>query len=124
MQLPQDVMNYIKTFLPPHPLQIEINLWSRKQYFYKWYFSQIRLQKVKIRINKFVDHNNFWINMSDLPNEKAVILKHKCHLDKLRMVKKMKEMRIEHCKIVTHIPRLNQHGNYSEIYYKDQEIVY
>ena len=53
MELPQDVMNHIKTFLPPHPLQKDINIWSRwrKDYFYKWYFSDIIMQKKKDKSN-------------------------------------------------------------------------
>ena len=123
--LSHDLMNYIKSFLPPHPLQKEINYWSRKQYFHKWYFSQSRLQKCKNKIKRFIEDNNFWIKMSDLSNEDAIKLKHKCYLDKKRMTTKLIEMKLEyHCKIVTHIPRLNKHGNYSEIYYNGEEIIY
>ena len=73
---------------------------------------------------RFIDDNDFWIKMSELNNEEAVKLKHKCYLDKKRMITKLKSLNNPSCKIITHIPRLNKHGNYSEIFYKDKEIVY
>ena len=128
MELPQDVMNYVKTFLPPHPLQNKINLWNRcrMDYFYKWYFSDVSMQKKKDKIKRFIDNNDFWIKISGLSNEKAVKLKHRCFLDKKRMKEKLEQMDIRTylCRIITHIPQLNEHGNFSEVYFKDQEIIY
>ena len=126
MELPQDVMNHIKTFLPPHPLQNKIKLWSRRDYFYKWYFSDTSMQKKKEKRKRFINDNDFWIKMSNLPNEEAVKLKHRCFLDKKRMKEKLKQMNIKHylCRIITHIPSLNKHGNFSEVYFNDQEIIY
>ena len=131
MELPQDVMNHIKTFLPPHPLQNKISLWNRhrRDYFYKWYFSDISMQgmqKKQEKIKRFIDNNDFWINMSGLSNEKAVKLKHRAFLDNKRMKEKLKQMNIKtyQCRTVTHIPSLNKHGNFSEVYFNDQEIIY
>ena len=52
MELPRDVMNHIKTFLPPHPLQNEISRWKMsnlhskyKQSFHKWYFWSLHGKK-------------------------------------------------------------------------------
>jgi hypothetical protein len=126
MELPSDLLNHIKTFLPPHPLQREINLWSRRCYFNRWYFDNQRTIDKKRKIARFIDHNDFWIKMSNLNNEDAVKLKHKCFLDKKRMLTKLEALNIEsyQCKIITHIPQLNKHGNYSEIFYNNQEIIY
>ena len=126
MELPQDIMNYIKNFLPPHPLQKEISKWSRREYFYKWYFDQMHMQKTKVKINKFVNDNDFWLKLNRLSNEDAVKLKHKCFLDKQRLKCKLKSLNILtwECSSTTHIPTLNIHGNYSEVYYKGQEIIY
>ena len=132
MELPQDIMNHIKTFLPPHPLQDQIKRWEfenlfskRKQYFHKFYFSFFSMDK-KEKITRFISDNDFWIKMSRLSNEKAVKLKHRCYLDKKRMKEKLKQMNINfhHCRIITNIPQLNKHGNFSEVYFKDQEIIY
>jgi len=124
MELPQDIMNNIKSFLPPHPLQFEIATWSRKQYFYKSYFN--KNSKKKDKIERFIKDNDFWIDISGLSNEDAVKLKHKCFLDKHKLKKKLNQMNLLmwHCIIVTHIPTLNKHGNYSEVFYKGQEIIY
>ena len=128
MELPQDVINHVKTFLPPHPLQRDIKIWShcRRDYFYKWYFSDISMQKKKEKIKRFIDTNDFWIKTSGLSNEKAVQLKHRCFLDNKRMKEKLKDMSIKvyQCKFVTHVPILNKHGNFSEVYFNDQEIIY
>jgi hypothetical protein len=132
MELPQDVMNYVKTFLPPHPLQDQIKRWEfenlfskRKQYFHKFYFSFFSMDK-KEKLTRFINDNDFWIKMSRLSNEKAIKLKHRCYLDKKRMNEKLKELNIKTylCRVVTHIPQLNEHGNFSEVYFKDQEIIY
>ena len=55
MELPQDIKNHIKTFLPPHPLQNEISRWKvsnlhskYRQNFYKWYFLVLTWRKRKI----------------------------------------------------------------------------
>jgi len=133
MELPQDVINYVKTFLPPHPLQNEISRWKMsnlhskyKQSFHKWYFFGPYMEIRKEKMKRFIDNNDFWIKMSGLSNEKAVKLKHRCFLDEKRMSKKLKEMSIKknQCKTITHIPNLNKHGNFSEVYFKDQEIIY
>ena len=133
MELPQDIMNYVKTFLPPHPLQERISQWEvsnlfskRKQHFHKWYFSLLSMEKKKEKITRFISDNDFWIKISRLPNEKAVKLKHRCYLDKKRMNEKLNELNIKtyQCRIITHIPQLNKHGNFSEVYFKDQEIIY
>ena len=128
MELPQDVMNHIKTFLPPHPLTKDIEIWSRwrRDYFYKWYFSDTSMQKKKEKITRFISDNDFWIKISGLSNEKAVKLKHRCFLHTKRMREKLKQMNIKHylCRIITHIPSLNKHGNFSEVYFNDQEIIY
>ncbi len=124
MQLPDVLIAHIQDFLPPHPLQSEITSWTRKQYFNKWFFDK-NSQK-KIDINRFVENNDFWIKMSGLKNEKAVKLKHKCTLDKRRMKLKLKELNLKSYEVstTTHIPQLNKHGNYSEVYYNNQEIIY
>jgi len=131
MELPQDVMNHIKSFLPPHPLQNEISRWKisnlhskYKQSFHRWYF--FHMEKKKDKITRFMSDNDFWIKVSGLSNEKAVKLKHRCFLDKKRMKEKLKQMNIKHylCRIITHIPSLNKHGNFSEVYFNDQEIIY
>ena len=64
--------------------------------------------------------------MSNSSNENAVKLKHKCFLDKQRLKCKLKSLNILtwECRSTTHIPKLNIHGNYSEVYYKVQEIIY
>ena len=131
MELPQDVMNHIKTFLPPHPLQDQIRHWEidnlltkYKKNFYRWYF--FGMEKKKEKITRFISDNDFWIKISGLSNEKAVKLKHRCFLDTKRMREKLKQMNIKHylCRIITHIPSLNKHGNFSEVYFNDQEIIY
>ena len=131
MELPQDVMNHIKTFLPPHPLQDQIKRWEidnllskYKKNFYRWYF--FGMEKKKEKITRFISDNDFWIKISGLSNEKAVKLKHRCFLDTKRMREKLKQMNIKHylCRIITHIPSLNKHGNFSEVYFNDQEIIY
>ena len=124
MELPADLINYIKSFLPPHPLDRKMKAWTRRTYFNRWFFQQQSLINRKSKTDKFIDHNNFWIKMSELNNEEAVKLKHKCYLDKKRMITKLKSLNNPSCKIITHIPRLNKHGNYSEIFYEDKEIVY
>ena len=128
MELPQDVMNYVKTYLPPHPLQIKIKLWNscRMDYFYNWYFSDVSVQKKKDKIKRFIDRNDYWIKMSGLSNEDAVKLKHRAFLDNKRMKEKLKQINIKiyQVKTITHIPSLNKHGNFSEVYFKGQEIIY
>ena len=133
MELPRDVMNHIKTFLPPHPLQDQIKRWDfdnlfskRKQYFHKWYFSPMCMQKKKEKITRFISDNDFWIKVSGLSNEKAVKLKHKYFLDKKRIKEKLKQMNINihHCRIISADRYKNKHGNLSEVYFKDQEIIY
>ena len=133
MELPQDIINHIKTFLPPHPLQDQIRRWEfenlfskRKQYFYKFYFSLFPMDKRKEKITRFIKENDFWIKISGLSNEKAVKLKHRCYLDNNRMKEKLKQMNIKtyQCRIITHIPQLNKHGNFSEVYFNNQEIIY
>ena len=132
MELPQDVMNHIKTFLPPHPLQNEISRWKMsnlhskyKQSFHKWCFS-FDMEKRKEKMKRFIDTNDHWIKTSGLSNEKAVQLKHRAFLDNKRMKEKLKQMDIKAylCRITTHIPSLNKHGNFSEVYFNDQEIIY
>jgi len=58
MELPQDIMNYVKTFLPPHPLQKEINNWNLygKQYFHTWFFDQYKMWETQMKIKKFVEN--------------------------------------------------------------------
>ena len=126
MELPSDIITYIKSFLPPHILEEQIKSWSRKKYFYKWYFEKMSSQKQIQKIKRFVHDNDFWIKMSGLSNEGSVKLKHKCHLDKKRMNSKLDEMKIRlgRCQIITHIPRLNKHGNYSEVFHNGEEIIY
>ena len=133
MKLPQDIINHVKTFLSPHPLQNEISRWKMnnlhskyKQSFHKWFFFGPYMEKRKEKMKRFIDNNDFWIKMSGLSNEKAVKLKHICFLDINRMKEKLKQMNIKthQCRIITHIPQLNKHGNFSEVYFKDQEIIY
>ena len=133
MELPQDVMNHIKSFLPPHPLQDQIKRWEidnllskYKKNFYRWYCFNYSMEKKKEKITRFISDNDFWIKVSGLSNEKAVKLKHRCFLDNKRMKEKLKQMNIKHhlCRIITHIPRLNKHGNFSEVFFNDQEIIY
>jgi len=133
MELPQDIKNHMKTFLPPHPLQNEISRWKvsnfhskYKQNFCKWYFFGPYMEKKKEKLTRFISDNDFWIKISRLPNEKAIKLKHRCYLDKKRMNEKLKVLNIKTylCRVVTHIPQLNEHGNFSEVYFKDQEIIY
>ena len=126
MQLPDVLINYIKEFLPPHPLQKEISSWTRKQYFHKWYFNKHSSKSKKKNIDRFVKDNIFWIKMNGTNNEDAIKLKHKCKLDKIRMILKLKELKLELYEVgtTTHIPRLNKYGNYSEVYFNNQEIVY
>jgi hypothetical protein len=84
------------------------------------------MKKKKEKLTRFISDNDFWIKMSRLSNEKAIKLKHRCYLDKKRMNEKLKVLNIKtyQCRIVTHIPQLNEHGNFSEVYFKDQEIIY
>ena len=128
MELPQDVMNHIKTFLPPHPLTRDIEIWSRwrRDYFYKWYFSDTSMQKKKEKITRFISDNDFWIKTSGLSNEKAVKLKHEYFLDKKRIKEKLKQMNINihHCRIISTNNYKNKHGNFSEVFFNDQEIIY
>ena len=126
MELPSDIMNFIKEFIPPHPLQREINMWSRNTHFYRWYFAKDSSTKRKDKIKRFIEDNDFWIKTSGLNNERAVKLKHACYIDKKRMLTKLKQLNIAPylCGFTTHIPRLNTHGNYSEVFYKNQEIIY
>jgi len=132
MELPQDIKNHIKTFLPPHPLQDQIRRWEfenlyskRKQYFHKFYFS-FSMDKKKEKITRFMKENDFWIKISGLSNEKAVKLKHRCYLDKKRMKEKLKQMNIKtyQCRIVSATHELNEHGNFSHVYFNNQEIIY
>jgi hypothetical protein len=131
MELPQDVMNHIKTFLPPHPLQDQIRHWEidnllskYKKNFYRWYF--FRMEKKKEKITRFISDNDFWIKVSGLSNEKAVKLKHEYFLDKKRIKEKLKQMNINihHCRIISTKNNKNKHGNMSEVYFNDQEIIY
>jgi len=128
MEIPVDLQNVIKTFLPPHPMHEEISAWTRNRrtYFNRWFFEK-KSSRDKIKaISRFVDHNNFWIKMSGLSNKDAVQLKHKCKLDKMRMIAKILELNLKPYEIrtVTHIPHLNRHGNYSEVFCGNNEIVY
>ena len=131
MELPQDVMNHIKTFLPPHPLQDQIRHWEidnlltkYKKNFYRWYF--FGMEKKKEKITRFIKDNDFWIKLSGLSNEKAVKLKHEYFLDKKRIKEKLKQMNINihHCRIISTNKNKNKHGNFSEVYFNDQEIIY
>ena len=51
MELPSDIITYIKSFLPPHILEEQIKSWSRKKYFYKCISKRCRL-KNKYRKSK------------------------------------------------------------------------
>ncbi len=126
MEIPVDLQNYIKSFLPPHPMTKEIASWTRRTYFNRWFFEKKSSRdKIKV-IGRFVEHNNFWIKMSELSNKDAVQLKHKCNLDKKRMKAKLQELNLKPYQIrtVTHIPHLNRHGNYSELFCGNNEIIY
>ena len=133
MELPQDVMNHIKTFLPPHPLQDQIRHWEidnllskYQKNFYRWYCFNYVMEKKKEKITRFIKDNDFWIKVSGLSNEKAVKLKHEYFLDKKRIKVKLKQMNINihHCRIISTHNNKNKHGNMSEVYFNDQEIIY
>jgi len=126
MELPSELVAYVKEFLPPHPLKSEIDMWTRRTFFYKYYFQKQSSIKRKERIKRFVDHNDFWIKTTDLNNEEAVKLKHRCYLDKLRMKAKLNEMDLKpwQYRTITHIPILNKHGNFSEVFHNGQEVIY
>ena len=133
MELPQDVMNHIKTFLPPHPLQDQIRHWEidnllskYQKNFYRWYCFNYVMEKKKEKITRFIKDNDFWIKVSGLSNEKAVKLKHEYFLDKKRIKEKLKQMNINihHCRIISTKNNKNKHGNMSEVYFNDQEIIY
>jgi hypothetical protein len=110
-----------------HPMNNIIKGWSRNILpFDKWYFNRTDPLKKRAKINRFVDHNDFWIKHSNLSNEEAVRLKHKALLDKNRMLIKLKELDIKlyEVNVTTHIRKTNAHVNFSRVYYKGKEIIY
>ena len=66
------------------------------RYFTSYFFSSYRSGGEKMKkIRNFIERNDFWIKMSELPNEEAVKLKHRAYLDKKRMHSKLKELDIK-----------------------------
>jgi len=126
-KLPSEISQLIDSYIPPHPLQRQISMWSRKQYFYKWFFERNK-QKCK-KYNK--DSHYFWsldqlIKYDGHTNEGAIKLHLASKKDKKRMMSKLDSLGIKsyEVKTCTHFPKLNKHGNMSEVYYNGVEIIY
>jgi len=95
-----------------------------REYFHVYYFDT-NSDKIK-KIKEIVHDQKFMIKMSGLSNENAIKLFHKSHMDHRRMKLKLKELNIKTYEVntITHLNNLNKHGNYRDVYYKNQEIVY
>ena len=97
MEIPNDLIKHIKSFLPPHPLQHQIEEWDHHElcnkvwyehcgkkdkkgtYFHIWFFNNSQ-EKIKA-IKYCVEENDFWLNLetkgiNGISNEKAI--KSKC----------------------------------------------
>ena len=79
MEIPNDLIKHIKSFLPPHPLQHQIEKWDHHElcnkvwnehcgkknkkgtYFHTWFFNDSR-DKINA-IKEFVKENNFWLEV-------------------------------------------------------------
>ena len=124
-----------------HPMKSTIRMWNDwtedwteeywnldpDRYFTSYYYNSYRSGGQKMnKIKNFIERNDFWIKMSELPNEEAVKLKHRAYLDKKRMHSKLKELdiKIYEVSITTHVRETNTPINFSKVMYKGKEIIY
>lgn len=131
-KLPFEIINYIEEFKPKHPLENYIERWRGYKnkptcYFYVYYFMNLR-EKQKNR-NYLEERKQYLFkNMLEdgFTNEQTVKLNYKSKLEKRRMLKKLEELNIKsyEVKTVTHFPKLNKHGNFSEVYFNNLEIIF
>ena len=137
INLPLEVVNKILLFRPSHPiiniLNDDIRRWGMKRtYFYKYYFNIDKITKKRKERDYNIENKNHTLkvlleNKKKLTIEKAINLLYESKLQKIRLNKKLAELNIkqyECSKIIEHFPKRNKHGNFSEIYYKNKEIIY
>ena len=130
-RLSQELVGIIEEFKPVHPLKRKIDDWldygKRRPYFYKYYFR--RKQELQDKIKRNEEHKNwhFRCMLEDgFTSEQTVKLNYKSKLEKQRLNKRLAELGIEKYMIstVTHFPKLNKHGNFSEAYHNNVEIIF
>ena len=130
-KLPLEIINYIEEFKPKHPLENYIARWRGYKnkptcYFYVSYFMNLR-EKQKHR-NYLEEHKQYLFKnmLSNFTNEQIVKLLYKSKLEKIRLSKKLEELGIKSYEInsTTHFPKLNKHGNFSEVYFNNLEIIF
>ena len=134
-KLSLELINYIEEFKPKHPLEDEIKHWRGPKdkprcYFYEYYFEwSIKIIERKKKRKYLEDHKEYLFKTlleDGYTNEEIVRLNYKSKLEKIRLSKKLEELNIKsyEIKTVEHFPRLNKHGNFREIYFKDREIIF
>ena len=131
LALPTEIVNIIKSFLPPHPLQNEMNSWTRKSFFHKWYFNKYSVVQAKNkrleRLKRTDDNWYFKICLQDgFNSEQGVKNRYASKLDKKRMLLKLKFLGIEPWEVSTESCgfRRNVHGNFITVKHKGREIMY
>jgi hypothetical protein len=120
--------------LPVQILKGSIDLWKGfnnkpKTYFYIHYFKQIKQRELKTYIQRLQENKKYLFKSMlehGFTSEQTVKLNLKSKLEKRRLSTKLKELNIEpyNVTIVTHFPKFNEHGNFSEVYYNKTEIIY
>jgi hypothetical protein len=133
--LPFELINKILIMRPTHPmvnvLNNDIKKWGMKRtYFYKYYFNTDNITKKRKERDYNIENKKHTIKVL-LENKKhtieeAITLLYESKLQKIRLNKKLSELNIKsyECVIVTHFPKRNKHGNFSEVYYKNKGIIY
>ena len=132
--LPLEIVNKILIMRPSHPIlkiiNDDIRIWNRKRtYFYKYYFDKDNNVKKRKERDYNIDNRNYQIKVmleNKIPIEKTINLLYESKLQKIRLNKKLAELNIKtyECTSSTHFPTKNKHGNFSEVYYKNKEIIY
>jgi hypothetical protein len=133
-KLPLEILKYINDFKPPHPLESEIKKWrgfnnKPTSYFYKYYLRQNNVLKTQHKRKYIEEHKLFLFKCmleDGYTNEQIVKLNYKSKLEKIKLAKRLLEMNIKSYMVrtCTHFPKLNKHGNFSEVYYNDVEIIF
>ena len=99
-------------------------------YFYDYYFEYSNKNREIQKKRKYLDDNKEYLFKTLLEdgytNEEIVRLNYKYKLENIRLSKKLEELNIKsyEIKTVTQYPRLNKHGNFSEVYFNNREIIF
>ena len=134
INLPLEVINKILTMRPSHPLakimQKEIKHWTRRCYFNKHFFNQIK--RIDFKKKRDYKYDNYLFSFKMLvedgrkSNFDAVYLFREIKLEKERLSKKLNELNIKSYEISTFttFPKKNKYGNFTTVKCKNNEILF